>query len=189
MDDRLTGSPPVTNNEEPDAAGEHTEVGEVSTVEFAAFYLSEMRPVVRHVMRAVPGADQHRAADAAQSAFTQAYEAWSTIRYPRAWVRTVAVREYHRAMPPKGEVLTGVLPDRCAPGADDGLETRARARAALAAFSKLPPRQRQVMNWCRDGFTPAEIARELGIDAAAVRQSIAKARRNLRRLASTWRNL
>ena len=115
-------------------------------------------------------------------------QTWSTIRHPRAWLRTVAVREYHRVRTLEAEVLTDSLPEGMVPAADDGLEDRARARAALAAFSQLPPRQREVMSWCRDEFTPAEIARELGIDAAAVRQSIAKARRNLRKLTSTWRN-
>jgi RNA polymerase sigma factor (sigma-70 family) len=134
------------------------------------------------------GADMNSAADAAQSAFVQAYQTWSTIRHPRAWLRTVAVREYYRCRAAEDEILTDNLPDGWEPAADDGLEDRARARAALAAFSQLPPRQREVMSWCRDEFTPAEIARELGIDAAAVRQSIAKARRNLRKLASTWRN-
>jgi RNA polymerase sigma factor (sigma-70 family) len=190
VDDRPgRGSLPVTGDDQQDAGCEHADVTEISTVEFAAFYASEMRPVVRHVIRAVPGADVHRATDAAQAAFIQAYQTWSTIRHPRAWVRTVAVREYRRARALEREVLTSLLPDQPTAAADDGLEDRALARAALEAFSKLPPRQREVMSWCRDEFTPAEIARELGIDAAAVRQSIAKARRNLRKLVGTWRDL
>src|SRR5206468_11577300 len=97
VDDRPAGaSPPVTKYDRVDSACEHADVTEFSTVEFAAFYTSEMRPLIRHVMRAVPGADMHQAADAAQSAFMQAYQTWSTIRHPRAWLRTVAVREYHR---------------------------------------------------------------------------------------------
>jgi len=104
-----------------DSACEHADVTEFSTVEFAAFYTSEMRPLIRHVMRAVPGADMHQAADAAQSAFMQAYQTWSTIRHPRAWLRTVAVREYHRVRTLVAEVLTDSLPDGIVPAADYGL--------------------------------------------------------------------
>jgi RNA polymerase sigma factor (sigma-70 family) len=42
----------------------------------------------------------------------------------------------------------------------------------------LPPRQRQVLALTIDGWTPAEIADLLGIDSAAVRSNLMKARRN-----------
>jgi RNA polymerase sigma factor (sigma-70 family) len=51
----------------------------------------------------------------------------------------------------------------------------------LAALQALPPRQRQVMAWIIDGFGAAEIARELGVSPESVRQSHAKARKNLGR--------
>jgi DNA-directed RNA polymerase specialized sigma24 family protein len=51
----------------------------------------------------------------------------------------------------------------------------------LAALQALPPRQRQVMAWIIDGFGAAEIARELGVSPESVRQSYAKARKNLGR--------
>jgi RNA polymerase sigma-70 factor (ECF subfamily) len=38
------------------------------------------------------------------------------------------------------------------------------------------------MAWCIDGYSPAEVARELGADPAAVRQNLAKARKNLKQL-------
>ena len=38
------------------------------------------------------------------------------------------------------------------------------------------------MAWCIDGYSPAEIACELGADPAAVRQNLAKARKNLKLL-------
>jgi RNA polymerase sigma-70 factor (ECF subfamily) len=37
------------------------------------------------------------------------------------------------------------------------------------------------MAWYVDGFSPAEIAQELAADPAAVRQNLAKARRNLKK--------
>jgi DNA-directed RNA polymerase specialized sigma24 family protein len=45
------------------------------------------------------------------------------------------------------------------------------------------------MAWHFDGFTPTEIAERLGANPAAVRQSLARARRNLaRRLGTTGRD-
>jgi RNA polymerase sigma factor (sigma-70 family) len=62
------------------------------------------------------------------------------------------------------------------------VELRDEARTVLAALATLPPKQRQVMAWCIDGYTPAEIAREMGADPAAVRQNLAKARKNLKQV-------
>jgi DNA-directed RNA polymerase specialized sigma24 family protein len=38
------------------------------------------------------------------------------------------------------------------------------------------------MAWCIDGYSPAEIAGELGADPAAVRQNLAKARKNRKQM-------
>lgn len=38
------------------------------------------------------------------------------------------------------------------------------------------------MAWCIDGYSPAEIAREIGAGPAAVRQNLAKARKNLKQM-------
>jgi RNA polymerase sigma factor (sigma-70 family) len=62
------------------------------------------------------------------------------------------------------------------------VELRDEARTVLAALATLPPKQRPVMAWCIDGYTPAEIAREMGADSAEVRQNLAKARKNLKQL-------
>jgi RNA polymerase sigma-70 factor (ECF subfamily) len=60
------------------------------------------------------------------------------------------------------------------------VELHDEARRVLAALADLPPKQRQVMAWIIDGFSPAEIARELDVDPATIRQSLAKARKNLK---------
>ena len=61
------------------------------------------------------------------------------------------------------------------------VELSEEARQVLAALQALPPGQRQVMAWIIDGFGAAEIARELGVSPESVRQSYAKARKNLGR--------
>lgn len=94
----------------------------------------------------------------------------------------MAGRAYFRRAASR-EIPVDAAPD--APGPQlvpEDVEFRDEARQVLAALTVLPPRQRQVMAWHVDGFGPAEIARELGCDQAAVRQSLVKARKNLRRL-------
>jgi RNA polymerase sigma factor (sigma-70 family) len=49
----------------------------------------------------------------------------------------------------------------------------------LRLLNMLPPRQRQVVAWTFDGYSPAEIANELRITPEAVRASLFKARRTL----------
>jgi RNA polymerase sigma-70 factor (ECF subfamily) len=86
--------------------------------------------------------------------------------------RRAARRETPRAtLPDAPEPLSTAL----------AAELTEEARQVLAALQALPPRQRQVMAWIIDGFGAAEIARELGVSPESVRQSHAKARKNLGR--------
>jgi RNA polymerase sigma factor (sigma-70 family) len=158
----------------------------VAEAEFAAFYRAEMAAVVRHVMN--QGAGEQEAADAAQTAFVQAYQAWETISHPRAWVRTVAARSFLRSLPWIREIPadTSVLEDAVAGPAIGKVEFSTEEQVVLEALAGLPRGQREAMAWHFDGFTPTEIAERLGTSSAAVRQSLARARRNLaRRLGTT----
>jgi RNA polymerase sigma-70 factor (ECF subfamily) len=148
--------------------------------EFEAFYAVEAKRLTRFVMR--HGASVHEAADAAQSAFAQALMVWETIRQPRAWLRRVAIREYyHRAL--SLEDPKDAIPDHTgALSAAAEVELREQTHKVLGALATLPARQRQVMAWRYDGFSPAEIAEALDLDPAAVRQNLHKARGNLKKL-------
>jgi RNA polymerase sigma factor (sigma-70 family) len=144
--------------------------------DFADCYSRELPGLIWFVMSL--GASAEMAADVAQSAFADAFPVWPAIQYPRAWLRRVAQRGYCR----RGSRETPVEspPERFSPlPTASAVELRDEARAALAT---LPPKQRQVMAWCIDGYTPAEIAREMGADPAAVRQNLAKARKNLKQV-------
>lgn len=68
---------------------------------------------------------------------------------------------------PDGPTTSGEL--------DAGLEED----TVLALLSQLPPRQRQVMAFAFDGYTPKETAISLGIPAGTVRLSLHKARATL----------
>jgi RNA polymerase sigma factor (sigma-70 family) len=151
-----------------------------AVADFSACYAREMSSLVWFVMSL--GADAHRAADVAQSAFAEAFAVWDRIQHPTAWLRRVAGRLYYRHLLPH-ETSVGEVPDRQGPlSAAGAVELHDEARVVLAALADLPPKQRQVMAWTIDGFSPAEIARELDVDPAAVRQSLAKARRTLKQL-------
>jgi RNA polymerase sigma-70 factor (ECF subfamily) len=150
-------------------------------VAFAEFFRAEHKKLIRFVMAI--GADGDQAAEIAQLTFVKAFECWEVIRAPRAWIRRVAVNELTAArQAARRETPQATLPDAPVPGSPIlALELTEEARLVLAALQALPPRQSQIMAWMIDGFGAAEIARELGISPEAVRQSCAKARKNLGR--------
>jgi RNA polymerase sigma factor (sigma-70 family) len=151
---------------------------ETVVADFSACYARELSSLTWFVMSL--GADAHRAADVAQSAFAEAFMAWDRIQHPTAWLRRVAGRLYYRHLVTQ-ETSVEDVPDRQGPlSAASVVELRDEARRVLAALADLPPKQRQVMAWTIDGFSPVEIARELDVDPATVRQSLAKARKNLK---------
>jgi RNA polymerase sigma factor (sigma-70 family) len=108
---------------------------------------------------------------------------WGTIDRPRAWLRRVAQREFVEAARKAGrERLTDSPPDRAgAVSAAMAVELRAQSRDVLAVLASLPEKQRKVMAWSYDGFSAAEIAREIGDSVESVRQNQARATKTLRR--------
>jgi RNA polymerase sigma-70 factor (ECF subfamily) len=168
---------PASASQPGDTAGIVAGLG-AAAADFSACYARELSGLVWFVMSL--GADAHRAADVAQSAFAEAFVAWDRIQHPSAWLRRVAGRLHYRYLVSQ-ETSVEDVPDRQGPlAADSVVELHDEARCVLAALADLPPKQRQVMAWTIDGFSPAEIARELDVDPAAIRQSLAKARKHLK---------
>ena len=145
--------------------------------EFEACYKAEYTRVVMFLIK--QGHSPQDAADAAQVAFTEAYEHWETIKTPRAWLRRVALRSLKRRPEHPVEVLPIKDQSSWRDGLD-GLELRQQTRDVLEALQQLPPMQRAVMAWTYDGFEPTEIANELGCEAAAVRKNLQRAREKLK---------
>ena len=143
--------------------------GSGQVVSFEAVYRAERARLILYLMSL--GVGQHQADDAVQ------------VTFARAWLYKVAVREACRVQAGGREIPAGdALPDTgAAPDTGDLVvlnEEEERVRAALAA---LPVRQRQVMVLTIAGFSPAEIAGELGCAPASVRQNQVRARDRLAR--------
>jgi RNA polymerase sigma factor (sigma-70 family) len=155
--------------------------GGLRDAEFAEFFRAEHKKLIRFVIAIGAGGDE--AAEIAQVTFFKAFESWDLIRAPRAWIRRVAVNELTAARhAARRETPQATLPDAPVPVSTAlAVELTEEARQVLAALQALPPGQRQVMAWIIDGFGAAEIARELGVSPESVRQSHAKARKNLGR--------
>ncbi|OHV35160.1 MULTISPECIES: RNA polymerase sigma factor [Pseudofrankia] len=147
---------------------------------FSAFYRAEL-PRLWAFLRSlrVPAADVE---DISQRAMTTLLDRWERVDNPRAYVRTVAAHDAHGwRRTSQVELPVGDLPEPTPlsprPGEIDAVMGQ---RYLLGLVTGLPPRQRQVVAWWLDGFTPTEIAAELGITPEAVRTALAKARRSLK---------
>jgi RNA polymerase sigma-70 factor (ECF subfamily) len=143
--------------------------------EFAAFYRASFPGLVAFLL--YHGASLADAAELAQDTMIEAFRSWPTITTPKAWVRTVAGRKYARRLSSVEETPTTDIPEptpllRAMPPTDESEQRREIVRL----LRLLPLRQRQVMAWTFDGYTPTEIAPILGLDPAAIRQTLRKAR-------------
>lgn len=149
-----------------------------SNDEFIAFYREDMPRLIGFLM--YQGAPLDQASDIAQEAMARAFRLWESIEHPAAWVRRVAGRELVRRIAdvrdnPVEEITDSSLIITSSTNVADWEERH----EILRAIKQLPPRQRQVIAWALDGYSPAEIASQLNITPEAVRASLMKARRGL----------
>jgi RNA polymerase sigma factor (sigma-70 family) len=153
---------------------------------FSTFYRTDIARLVTFLR--VQGASWAEATDAAQEAMARAYQHWADLDNPGAWVRTVASREFIRRRTNIRENLTDEVPE---PPTrllrDDALATVQEQEEELEVqrlLAGLPARQRQVLAWTYDQYTPAQIAAQLStpvhpVTPEAVRSSLKLARRTL----------
>src|SRR5262249_50643878 len=167
--------PPRPSSAETPAPAWHpppTTVGDHA--EFEAFYRAELGRLVAFLL--YHGASLAEGADVAQDAMAQAFRNWHRIESPRAWVRKVAGRAFVRRLAAVEETPTEDVPEPTpllqSPSPTEEWEQR---HEILRLLRSLPARQRQVMAWTFDGYTPTEIAEILGMEPAAVRQNLHRA--------------
>lgn len=147
-------------------------------VEFAACYQAEMPVLIRFLIKY--GASYHDAAEAAQEAFIELHRQWHTVRKPKSWLRTVAIRMY--LANPADKPLSP--DDRDKPGllsASGRIEFREEEEAVLAALRSLPPAQRAVLALHYDQFETRDIAEILDMTEAAVCKNLERGRAALKR--------
>ncbi|MER5733789.1 sigma-70 family RNA polymerase sigma factor [Streptomyces sp. NPDC002138] len=147
-------------------------------VEFSAFYRETVRKLTAFLIN--HGATLPVAADIAQDAMIKAYERWSDLRSPEAWVHVVASRAYIRRATDVREQPTEQVfePTSLLPRPDAIGEWESR-HDLLQLVKGLPHRQRQILAWTFSGYKPSEIAEQLELTPEAVRASLKKARRAL----------
>jgi RNA polymerase sigma-70 factor (ECF subfamily) len=108
-----------------------------------------------------------------------AYRRWAEITFPRAYTWTVAYRAFIRHTVNDHEQPADEVPEPAPllprPGE---AEAWLQEQHIIRVLRALPPRQRQVLALTIDGWSSAEIAELLGLDPAAVRSNLKKARRN-----------
>jgi RNA polymerase sigma factor (sigma-70 family) len=152
------------------------DIGATTRTEFATFYRRTVKELVGFLV--LQGAQLVDAADIAQDTLSAAYQRWHTIDHPRAWSYRVASRALIRKLatvedpadePPEPSPLLRAT----------NIEYWEQQQDIVHVLALLPPRQRQVMAWTLYGYTPKEIAEELGIEPTAVRANLMKARRAL----------
>jgi RNA polymerase sigma factor (sigma-70 family) len=145
---------------------------------FARFYRDQFPLVVSYLMKF--GADRAEAEDAVQSAMELLLRHPDNVRSPAAWVRVVARNNWMRAMRRHVTVApTAEACDRAEPGHVDAIGQFAEREDAVRIIRSLPRTQREILTLVLCGYRPAEIAELTGRNAAAVRSSLAHARRRL----------
>jgi RNA polymerase sigma factor (sigma-70 family) len=151
---------------------------------FGAFYRRFVPTLVAFLVW--QGARLPDAADIAQDTMIKAYQRWSEIDHPESWARRVASRALVRHIASIVEDSVNDLPEHSSllPTLTS-VEAWEQRHEVLRLLDRLPPRQRQVLAWALDGYTPAEIADELEIAPDAARANLMKARRALAEYLST----
>ena len=182
MDDAYPSTqdiPPGSRRTGATTTGKRNPVAGARQAEWEACYRAEMPLLIRYLMKCFGESDMRDAADAAQSAFAELFAKWSTVRSPRAWLRTVAFRQMLRQpldYPLDAHSEPSVFP------ASSALELREQEQQVLAALRQLPLAQRQVLALVYDQFSCQEIAEITGKSGAAVRKNIERARAGMREI-------
>jgi len=152
------------------------------TQEFEAFVENSYH-VVERIIRAACW-DREMAEDALHEAYLHARVQWPKIRdygHPIGWVITTArnkIRNEHQRRLREAAVAPEDLPPT--PRHADIADTWEAQDALRAWLHQLPPRQAEVFQMTREGFSNQEVALILGLAETSVRFYKAAAKRRLR---------
>ena len=164
---------------------------------FETFFKYYWPRLVRYLMS--QASDTSLAEDVAADAMTAVLDKWDELLFherPDSWLFKVATRRLRR-FEAQARTYRWLGEDRIRFDFDDDLwrdlhpraylwavedeaVTNSTARAAIDALRQLPRRQRETLTLTMRGYSPAEAARLLGIEANAVRVHLHHARRKVR---------
>lgn len=142
--------------------------------EFSAFYRTHAAMLVGFLV--TQGARAADATDIAQETMIKLWKSWSTIESPMAWARVVAGRELVRRLGAVEEDHIDASEHSALIGTASDIDDWVRHNEYQRVLAALPPRQRQVLVWTAEGYSPTEIAVQLKLNAATVRSNLRKAR-------------
>ncbi|HET6858549.1 MAG TPA: RNA polymerase sigma factor [Streptomyces sp.] len=148
------------------------------SLEYSEFFRKHFPRLVKAL--AVVGATTEEAQDVVQEAMVELLFIWPNCRYPYAWVRKVAWHKYlgtvageRRRQEKEREARIASFTPVEPVEPDEGAWVR-------QLLSELPARQRAVLALFVDGYSNAEIAALLAMDAGTVRSNLRHARNTLR---------
>ncbi|MEU8024661.1 sigma-70 family RNA polymerase sigma factor [Micromonospora haikouensis] len=146
--------------------------------EFSAFYRGFAARLAGWLIW--QGASEVDAKDVVQETMHKAYRLWKTIDNPEAWARVTASRAYAERLGKVDAIPVEDIAEHI-PHTQNGCElSAADAKQDIrVALRQLPMRQRQLLAWSFEGYTPTEIAEQLHMTPEAVRSSLYKARKKL----------
>ncbi|KPI01942.1 RNA polymerase, sigma-24 subunit, RpoE, ECF subfamily [Actinobacteria bacterium OK074] len=145
---------------------------------FSDFYRTYLPRLTAYLV--YQGASVHIASELVQDTMIKAYRKWNHLTWHRSWAYKVAYQAFVRHATRVEEEPVEEVPEPTAvlghPGEADAWVGE---QEIVRVLGMLPARQRQVLALTLDGWAPAEIAELLGVEGAAVRSSLLKARRAL----------
>lgn len=149
---------------------------QVDVEDFVEYYRDDFTRLIRFLIR--KGASLSEAEDVAQETMRYALPKWLTIEHPRAWARQTATFIFIRARQESRREREWWLRN----GQQDEATEQIfdiEARHFLRMVKDLPTKQRDVMAWIAEGYTPTEIAGLTGQDPGTVRSHLRHARQAL----------
>jgi RNA polymerase sigma factor (sigma-70 family) len=155
---------------------------------FDDYFRTDYRSVVGFLM--LLGAGFEEARDAAQEGMVEAARRWGSIDHPKAYVRIAARRAYYRQDLDDRRSRLATVGRRTDSESDlavntaalnDWVTTITELDAIQSSCNALPEAQREVVAMHIQGFTPQEIAAELGRNSATVRSNLRHGLSTLRR--------
>jgi RNA polymerase sigma-70 factor (ECF subfamily) len=123
------------------------------------------------------GASVDRAGEFVRDTMVKAHRSWHEIGSHKSWAYTVAYREFVRHATRVEEPVEEVPDSTTLLRRPEATESWLQEQEIVRVLRGLPARQRQVLALMLDGWKPAEIAKLIGIEGAAVRSNLFKARK------------